>query len=278
MKSTIKTIACFFSVASLLLASCSENAENQTQNISNQEQFRDASQVLASVNNVDITQTAFDIYKRGMVISEPGLSDAKILDKLIEFELLSQKAKEEGFANRSDIVAKIHLLTNELLSDTYIKQLITNLGNESLLLAEYERLKKENGSVEYLLRHIFAQSKAQITELQRQVKQNGFHQVANAHNQNNLGGIVGWVTPSEMIEPIRSILSSLKKAQLSEVIESEYGFHLVMIDEQRQTEFLPFEAAKSAIRSNVVEREVQEILDRLEKIADIEIYLKPTNE
>lgn len=271
MKLNMKKITSIFLF--LTLIGCS-NQEPEKQPIQSEEQFRKPVVVLARVNGTEITQSAFELYKKAIAISEPNLTDDEILDKLIDFELVAQKAKQEGYNKRADIASKIHLQENELLSDIYIKQVIANSSNEVLLMAEYEKLKKENGSKEMLIRHIMADTENEIQTLKKQVESTSFEQVANNHNQNNLGGLVGWVTPAEMIEPIRDVLLKLPIKKLSNIIKSNYGYHLVWINEVRTTEFIPFDSAKPQLRSNLVNTKMKETLQSLRKAADVEKLAK----
>lgn len=88
------------------------------------------------------------------------------------------------------------------------------------------------------------------------------------------GGDRGFVDRGALPPPLAQVAFSLPIGQLSDVIETPPGYHLIEVIERRPAGVLPFEAARPAVEQTLLEserrRHQQAYLDELRKTAQIE--------
>lgn len=83
-----------------------------------------------------------------------------------------------------------------------------------------------------------------------------------------MGGSLGFVEPGQMVEPFEDALFALNEpGQLSDVVESRFGLHLILLEDIRPPEGMSFEEARDEILAEYIERESEgrfiEASDRL---------------
>jgi peptidyl-prolyl cis-trans isomerase D len=61
------------------------------------------------------------------------------------------------------------------------------------------------------------------------------------------GGEVGWVTPGQLLPPLETAVFALKKGELSEVLESPFGFHIFKVEDVKGERTKPFDEVKGQI-------------------------------
>lgn len=90
------------------------------------------------------------------------------------------------------------------------------------------------------------------------------------------GGSLGWVSPGEMVPVFEQAMNELQPGQISKPFKSEFGWHIVQVQERREqdnTEQFNRSQAFDAIRQRKVEEELQIWLRRLRDEAYVEYRL-----
>jgi len=68
---------------------------------------------------------------------------------------------------------------------------------------------------------------------------------------------------------------ALKPGEISDVVKTQYGYHIIMVTERKDGEPRPFDQVKehirAALRNKMVQDQVQGHLDELKKTADLKI-------
>ena len=91
------------------------------------------------------------------------------------------------------------------------------------------------------------------------------------------GGDLGFVAPGQTVPPFEESLFALEPGDLSNVVESEFGFHIIQARENRPERALPFEEVSGNIRMLLLEQMREaltaEFIDQLKADGSIEIYI-----
>lgn len=88
-------------------------------------------------------------------------------------------------------------------------------------------------------------------------------------------GLIGWVLPGDLVEPLNSAMLALTSSELSDVLETEFGFHFLRVEEIQTEGTTPYEEARMTIepllRKNEAEEQYRRWLRRLRQRSDIRI-------
>jgi peptidyl-prolyl cis-trans isomerase D len=87
------------------------------------------------------------------------------------------------------------------------------------------------------------------------------------------GGDLGWIKRGQMLEKFEQALFALGKGEVSEPVETEFGWHLIKLEELREATTKPFESPEvqaellRIYRTRDAERRFQELSEKLEQTA-----------
>lgn len=79
------------------------------------------------------------------------------------------------------------------------------------------------------------------------------------------GGDLGWIVSGQTVENFQKTAFALKPGELSDVISTEYGFHIIKVEGKEQPRLKPFEEVKSEIEE---EQKKQLVFEKMQQIAD----------
>ena len=77
-----------------------------------------------------------------------------------------------------------------------------------------------------------------------------------------MGGDLGFVTKDELLAPLGEALDKLSPGEVSPLIETEIGIHIVRLEESRPGITEPFEKVKDAIANRLYQEKLQEFQDK----------------
>jgi len=72
------------------------------------------------------------------------------------------------------------------------------------------------------------------------------------------GGSLGWVLPGDLVEPLNSALLSLPANELSDILETDFGFHFLRIEEIQTEGTTPYEEARIDIEPLLRRKQAEE--------------------
>jgi peptidyl-prolyl cis-trans isomerase SurA len=126
-------------------------------------------------------------------------------------------------------------------------------------------------------------TKTKIEDNARQIQKSAlggtpFEQLAATYSQGpeaSQGGDVGFVEKGVMIPEVENVAFSLKMDQVSDVIESSLGFHIIKVVDKRGAGFKPIAAVREEIKAKLedekLEKKYDEWISALRKRSYIEI-------
>ena len=89
------------------------------------------------------------------------------------------------------------------------------------------------------------------------------------------GGDLDFVTRGAMVKPFEDAMFALKKGEISDVVETEFGYHIIQLNDIKPAVTQPFEQARAAIENEVRgQQATQEFAKAAESFTDI-VYQQP---
>ncbi len=126
-----------------------------------------------------------------------------------------------------------------------------------------------------------ADAKRRIVELKERLDHGGkFEELAKLHSEDGSapsGGDLGWVSPGDTVPEFEQAMKTLKPGQISEPVQSPFGWHLIQVLENRTQDVSQErqrQSARQAIRARKADAAFQEWLQRLRDRAYVEYRLE----
>jgi len=202
------------------------------------------------------------------LLDQKGMRDF-LENYVITREVLYQEAKKKGFDKNKEILAKVEDFRKAMIIDALIEEVLR--GKSEPAEEEIQRYYRENKSLfteplEVKIRHIVVNSEPVLKEvLTRLSRGESFEKVAYAYNIDQTrddGGNLGYLRRGQLAPSFaqfeEAAFSLMKKGDISEVVRTPYGYHIIRLDDTRETALRPFDQVKEKIRFFLQAKKKQE--------------------
>lgn len=239
---------------------------------------------LAVVNGVPIPQARMDfVAKMQMSQGQKDTEDFRkqLREALITREIISQEAIKKGMDKSVEYQTQIDLASQQVLVATYLEDYLKNHEpTDEELRKEYDKVKAENfdpNGKEYKARHILVKKEADVKKVMTMLAAKGakFEDVAKKVSEDTgskvKGGELDWTDGSNLVKPFSEALKTLKKGEMTKTpVQTQYGFHIIRLDDVRDQQFPPYEQVKEEVAKQLISRQRDELIDSLRKAATVE--------
>lgn len=202
------------------------------------------------------------------LLDEKGMRDF-LENYVITREVLYQEARKKGFDKNREILAKVEDFRRAMIIDGLIEEMLK--GKSEATEDDIQRYYKENKSLfteplEIKIRHIVVNSEPALKEVLTRLSQGeSFEKLASTYNIDRTredGGNLGYIRRGQMAPSFaqfeEAAFSLVKKGDISEVVRTPYGFHLIQMEEMRGANLRPFDQVKEKIRFFLQAKKKQE--------------------
>jgi peptidyl-prolyl cis-trans isomerase C len=236
-------------------------------------------QNVAVVNNKPIPKAREDAWVKEL--TKQGQKDTPELrkmvkERLIQNEVLLQEATKRGIPEQADVkfmldIQRQNTLIQALLRDEMTKHPVT----DAEVQAEYDKQKSMVGSKEFRARHILVENEAEATAIVDQLKKGAkFEELAKKSKDTGSaanGGDLDWAAPDAYVKPFSDAMQKLKKGELTETpVQTQFGWHVIRLDDVRDTQFPPLEQVAPQIRESMQQQKAQAFVQNLTKNAKVQ--------
>jgi peptidyl-prolyl cis-trans isomerase D len=84
------------------------------------------------------------------------------------------------------------------------------------------------------------------------------------------GGDLGWVRRGQMLQKFEEALFAMKRGEVSEPVETEFGWHVIKLDDIREAKVPSFDEVKDQFRQRAQQQQIQKLVMDLRQKAKIE--------
>jgi len=120
-----------------------------------------------------------------------------------------------------------------------------------------------------------------IKEIQAKAKKGAdFAELAKTYSQDpsaSRGGDLGYFTKRQMVKPFADAAFALAPGQMSGIVKTQYGYHLIKVMDKKAGGPIPFETAKDRIKENLMREKSGKIISQhikeLMKTAKIQKFI-----
>ena len=155
-------------------------------------------------------------------------------------------------------------------------------ASEEMLKAEYEKIKATITGTEYRARHILVEKEAEAKDIIAKLKKDPglFEKLAMEKSKDTgskvKGGELGWFDLSRMVPEFGAAASKLEKGAITqEPVKTQFGYHVIQLEDTRPIEAPPFEDVKPQLAQHLQQQSVQKQMEELKAKAKIEMAGAP---
>lgn len=200
--------------------------------------------------------------------------EARVREEVVLREIFAQEAEKRGIAAGADYRSQLELarqtiLIRELFNDYRKKNPVTD-GEAQ---AEYDKFKAQAAGTEYRARHILVEKEDEAKSLLTQLKGGAkFDELAKKHSKDTgsakNGGDLDFAKPETYVPEFGQAMAALKKGEMTtDPVKSQFGFHIIKLEDTREAQFPPFEEVKPQVVQRLEQQKLQTYQETLRKQA-----------
>jgi len=230
-----------------------------------------------SVNGADVDSAVVDLYFNSRLGNQGGQATPEqreiLMNELRDIYILATQDNAETLAEDVRIAAQIDLQRRSILAQAVATEILDNIEvTEEEILAEYGEQIRLAPPLQFKARHILVETQGQAVEIIGQLNGGAdFQELAKERSTGPSGpngGDLGWFSPNQMVEPFSLAVQAMEDgAYTSEPVQTQFGWHVILREESRDSEPPTFESAKDNITVAVQQRKFQAILEELRAAA-----------
>ena len=228
---------------------------------------------------------------------ERMLNESEMLQQLIGNlylrRALAAEAEKAKMLKQADVQHKLAAMRESVLTEVYVAHIsdaaAPNAINadklaETVYKAEPQRFEvpAQTRARHILIKGTEAQSHTEAEKLLADLKAGSdFAELAKAHSADPSsaakGGDLGFFSKGQMVKPFEDAVDALQQpGDLSGIVQSDFGYHIIRLDERRPAGTQPFEEVRDALRAEVISKAQQEA--RIKEVNRIRVQAKGDEE
>ena len=199
-----------------------------------------------------------------------------VVEILIERHLIAQVAAQEGTADSEDYKRRLAAYQAKALRDSYLAQKIAPSITEAEIKTAYDaETAKVTQTERVRARHILVATEKEANDIEAKLEGGAkFEDLAKQYSldgSKDYGGDLGYFTAPEMVAEFSKAAFGLKQNEVSKPVKTEFGWHVIRLDDRKMGAAQPYDQVKGAIRNVLVRNKIQEKLASLQGTAKVEI-------
>ncbi|MBL27743.1 MAG: peptidylprolyl isomerase [Rhodospirillaceae bacterium] len=202
----------------------------------------------------------------------------KILDDLIDQTVVINAAREAGVEDSDQYAQRMKQIADQVLRDMYLTDRVRQRMDPEMVRAKYEELKAQTEpQVEIHARHILVQTEEEAKAIRQEIMDGAdFVEMAKEKSIEpgaaQSGGDLGFFSKQQMVAPFSEAAFALEDGEVSEPVQTQFGWHVIKVESRRTREFPPFEQVQDEIMEHFARGEMQQILTELKNETKIERF------
>lgn len=241
-----------------------------------------ATAIVAEFGNTKITAKEVADYFTKAFANQPSMKDKSLLEMepamrenlikgYVDTLLVEKAAKEAGVVNTKEYKEKIELMKDQMLQQVYLDSQVKIYVTEAKIKEEYNKFKKEMSSKkEYKASHILVEDEKTAKEIKAKLNKGvKFADLAKEFSKDEgsktKGGSLGYFGKGQLVPEFESAVMGLKKGQVSAPVKSQFGYHIILLEDVRNVKVPDLKTIRSQIEGKLRREAFEKVLTDLEK-------------
>lgn len=199
-----------------------------------------------------------------------------LLEYVIENQLFAEAAEGDKLGSGAQFDERMQYWRRRALRDAYFDRSVRS----SVSVADARKLYDQQVSgakpdEELRARHILVESEEKAKEIYEKIAHGeDFARMAKEYSKDSGskddGGDLGYFSRGQMVPQFEEAVFKLQKGDISTPIQTQFGWHLIKLEDRRARTAPPFDAIKDRLVASMVHRKAQEIVTGLREKAKLE--------
>src|SRR6201985_1857298 len=240
----------------------------------------EANPVLAKVNGAEIRASDVALAEEELGPSlaqmEPATKKENVLAFLIDMKIVAKAAEAKKIEDRDDFKARLAFARSRLLMDNLLAAEGKAATTDDAMKKVYDEAAKQiEGEQEVHARHILVETEDEAKAIEAELKKGAdFAELAKAKSKDPGGaadgGDLGFFTKDQMVPEFSAVAFSLEPGKISDPVKSQFGWHIIKVEEKRNREPPEVDQVKSQIEAYVTRKAQADYVAKLREGAKIE--------
>jgi len=237
--------------------------------------------VLATVDGTEITAADVEFAYENFFADQlseipPEQARDRVLEILVDLHLLADAAREAGLGETPQFERRVELIRRQALRDVYFAERVASAVTDETVQERYEEVFADYPLEEVSASHILVESEEEAREILAELEAGAdFATLAEERSIDpgsaQRGGSLGWFPRGRMVPAFEEAAFSLEPGEVTEEpVQTQFGWHIVRVDDTRMQEAPPVDEVADAIRERLFLEAYREEVDRLRSEATIE--------
>jgi peptidyl-prolyl cis-trans isomerase C len=239
----------------------------------------DANPVLAKVNGSEIHQSDMAIAEEELGPSlekmDPATKQENLLAFLIDMKLVAKAAEDKKVEDSDEFKRRLAFARNRLLMDSLLANEGKAATTDDAMKKVYDDAAKQiTGEQEVHARHILVETEDEAKAVEAELKKGAdFAELAKKKSKDpgaSDGGDLGFFTKDQMVPEFSAVAFSLEPGKISDPVKSQFGWHIIKVEEKRNRKAPDFDQVKGQIETYVTRKAQADYVAKLRESAKIE--------
>src|SRR3981189_1906379 len=239
---------------------------------------QEANPVLAKVNGADIRQSDVALAEEELGPSlaqmDPATKKDSVLSFLIDMKIVAKAAEAKKIEDR------LAFTRSRLLMDNLLAVEGKAATTDDAMKKVYEDASKQiTGEQEVHARHVLVETEDEAKAVAEELKKGAdFAELAKKKSKDpgaSDGGDLGFFTKDQMVPEFSTVAFALEPGKISDPVKSQFGWHIIKVEEKRNRKAPEFEQVKSQIEPYVTRKAQADYVAKLRETAKVERMDKP---
>jgi peptidyl-prolyl cis-trans isomerase C len=222
----------------------------------------DPKTVIATVGGKPITEgdlglAAEDIGQQLQQVP-PDQQRAFLLSVLIDMKVMAEAARENGIDKSDEYASRVNFLEDKALRRIFFAEKIAAAVTPDTVKAAYDKYVADFKPVEEVhARHILVATEEEAKQVKADLdagkpfEVEAMAKTTDPSGKQN-GGDLGFFSAGQMVPEFEAAAFSLEVGKVSEPVKSQFGWHIIKVEEKRQSAPQPYEQMQQQLGQQAI--------------------------
>jgi len=240
---------------------------------------QDSNPVIAKVNGSEIRESDLAVAEEELAPSlaqmDPATKRENIIKFLIDMKIAAKAAEDKKVQDRDDFKKRLAFAKDRLLMDSLLATEGKAATTDEAMRKVYDDAAKQIAAEqEVRARHILVETEDEAKQVIDELKKGAdFAELAKKKSKDpgaSDGGDLGFFTKEQMVPEFSDVAFALEPGKISDPVKSQFGWHVIKVEEKRNRKAPEFDQVKGQIETYVTRRAQAEYVTKLHDSAKIE--------